>query len=78
MDSTYKMSQTDLHEFAIHEKSTGTLQATITRESSGAWSTNPHEKVLGDPAPAFEEQKTPQAAFNAFIEWASGPDDDSD
>jgi hypothetical protein len=77
MDSTYKMSQTDVQEFEIHEKSTGALKATITREPSGAWSTIPHETAPGETAPTFEEQKSPQAAFNAFIEWANGPEDDS-
>jgi hypothetical protein len=63
MHGDYKMFQTEMHEFAIRDKPGGTLRATIIREPDGAWSTHSHD----EPAPEFELQKNPQAAFDAFV-----------
>ena len=78
MDSDYKMTQTEMHEFTIHGKPSGVLLATITRTPGGQWSTHPTLLTDGpgaeadadgdaDAAPFFEDQAKPQAAFNAFI-----------
>lgn len=74
MHGDYKMSQTEMHEFAIRDKPGGTLRATITREPDGAWSTTSHD----EPAPGFEPQSSPQAAFNAFVQSLEPDDDESD
>jgi hypothetical protein len=80
MDSNYKMSQSDVHEFEIHDKPNGALRATIARLPDGTWSTNlsGEPAVQGGAAPTLENQKSPQAAFNAFVEWANGPADEGD
>ncbi|MCS5733721.1 hypothetical protein [Herbiconiux daphne] len=66
------MSQTDVHEFEIREKPGGVLRATIARQPDGSWTTHPEDSPAGDRPPAFDDRPTPQAAFNAFIEWANG------
>lgn len=71
MDSDYKLTQTELHEFAIHDKPAGALRATITRESSGAWSTREPEAEQGGQhaiPQEFDEQSSPQTAFTAWTE----------
>ena len=74
MDGNYKMSQTDMHEFAIHDKPGGAHRATISREADGSWATRSHDgadDAARAGAPEFENQAKPQAAFNAFVEWAN-------
>ncbi len=75
MDGNYKMSQTDMHAFAIHDKPGGAFRATIERTPDGAWSTHPApDAATTAPAvPDFDEQKSAQAAFDAFIAWADSP-----
>ena len=69
MDSDYRLTQTDLHEFAIHDKPGGALRATITRQASGAWSTREPEPAGDAPArAALDDQKSPQTAFTAWTE----------
>jgi len=69
--SDYKMTQTEMHAFEIHDKPSGALLATITREPGGGWSTHPaadSASESGDVTMAqFEQQAKPQAAFDAFI-----------
>jgi len=72
--SDYKMTQTEMHAFEIHDKPSGALLATITREPGGAWSTQPADSVPGDP---FDDQAKPQAAFDAFVARIT-PDADPD
>jgi hypothetical protein len=74
------MSQSDVHEFEIHDKPNGALRATIARLPDGTWSTilSGEPAVQGGAAPTLEDQKSPQAAFNAFVEWATGPSDEDD
>jgi hypothetical protein len=76
MHNDYKMTQTELTEFTIHDRRTGEHRATITREPHGAWSTHPEAQggAEGDPA-AFDEQPRAQAAFDAFIEREADPDE---
>lgn len=64
--SDYKMTQTEMHAFEIHDKPSGELLATITREAGGQWSTRLHGDEAASGA-VFEDQAKPQAAFNAFI-----------
>ncbi len=63
--SDFKMTQTEMHAFEIHDKPSGDLLATITRDEGGAWSTHPHSPAAGDEP--FDDQSKPQAAFDAFI-----------
>ncbi|MFB2582756.1 hypothetical protein ACEXQD_16030 [Herbiconiux sp. P15] len=63
------MSQTELDEFAIHDRRTGALEATIAQQPDGAWSTRiPADADSAEGAePALEDKPRPQAAFDAFI-----------
>ncbi|MFB2598168.1 hypothetical protein ACEXQE_10280 [Herbiconiux sp. P17] len=76
MDGNYKMSQTGMHEFAIHDKPGGALRATIARDDDGTWATHSHDDPASGTAPRFENQAKPQAAFDAFVAWANGDGDD--
>ena len=72
--SDYKMTQTEMHAFEIHDKPSGALLATITRDEGGTWSTQAEEGAAGEP---FDDQAKPQAAFDAFIARIS-PEADPD
>ena len=74
MGSDYKMSQTELDEFAIHDRRSGALEATIAQQPDGAWSTRiPADADSAEGAePALEDRARPQAAFDAFIASKDG------
>ncbi|WP_291055341.1 hypothetical protein [Herbiconiux sp.] len=78
MDSDYKLTQTELHEFAIHDKPAGALRATIAREASGSWSTREPEQGGQHASPQeFDDQSSPQTAFAAWTQAQRAPDPES-